>query len=143
MIYVDCSQLSRFVRTGKPVSGIQRLTLNSVVGLHELLGEEQVKVLVYDEASSTFRCLSVGGLFSGEKGEPAVFRRDDRVLLMEWYWNQSAFEAGLNAGKSNGTKHRCRSLNVTAFFLFSFELRIINDMRSYSESSGFCGGVQC
>ena len=105
MIYVDCSQLSRFVRSGKPVSGIQRLTLNSLVGLHELLGEEQVKVLVYDEASSTFRCLSVGGLFSGEKGEPAVFHRDDRALLMEWYWNQAAFEAGLNAGKSNGAKH--------------------------------------
>lgn len=105
MIYVDCSQLSRFVRNGKPVSGIQRLTLNSVVGLHELLGEEQIKTLVFDEESATFHCISIDGLFTGDKGKPAVFRMEDRLLFMEWYWNQAAFEAGLKAGKSVRAKH--------------------------------------
>ena len=105
MIYVDCSQLSRFVRNGKPVSGIQRLTLNSVVGLHDLLGDEQVRTLVYDEVGAAFRCISVGGLFAGEKGEFVIFRKDDCLLLMEWYWSQTVFEAGLKAGKSDGVKY--------------------------------------
>jgi len=105
MIYIDVSQLSRFVRAGKQVSGIQRLTLNSFVGLTGLLGDGHVGGIVYDEAQAQFRRLSVTELFGGGSGHHVQFSKNDKLLFMEWYWNQAVFEAGLKAGKTEGAHH--------------------------------------
>lgn len=106
MIYVDASQLFRFIKAGKPVTGIQRLTLMSLMGLQELLGDEKVRPMVFDIERNCFVAASVSVFFAKDLSafQPADFASEDKLLFIEWYWNQQAFEASLQAGKSVGAQ---------------------------------------
>ena len=105
MIYVDVSQVARYLKSGKPVSGIQRLTLVSLVGLNQLLGHDGVRAMIFDEAIGGFRAMSVENFFKGDGGVAVTFTSADKLLFMEWYWNQAVFEATLIAGKAQRAKH--------------------------------------
>ncbi len=94
MIYVDASHLHVFLRERKPLSGIQRLTLNSLVGLKSLNGEERVAVLLFDPKTRNYGTCSVTD-FLRNRGQdqpalrPAQFTLGDQVLLTEYFWNDN------------------------------------------------------
>lgn len=114
MIYVDVSQLLEYLVKNRRLSGIQRVTLNCVLGLLNNLGEERVQVIAFDVKLKSLQVASaniVAALAShraqamfenGVSGLPnlgvfswkvAEFAKGDRVLLTEWFWNSSVSDA--------------------------------------------------
>lgn len=114
MLYVDVSQLHRFLKAGKPVTGIQRLVLNSFAALHREFGDG-VRALVFDFSRNAFVSCPVPKFFSdiqaGFDTSPSLkafssttFGSSDQILFMEWFWNDFAAEASFERFRFNGAK---------------------------------------
>lgn len=55
MLFIEVTHLLGYARSGKTLSGIQRLTFNAAIGLVKLLGEENVELLAYSPWFKTYR----------------------------------------------------------------------------------------
>ena len=98
MIYIDSSHLHEFLKVGKPLSGIQRVTLNCLVGLWRVFGTEQVRALVFFMPEKSYKsCRVEDFLHGGGRHElrlyPCSFSKGDKVLLSEYFWNSAVTAA--------------------------------------------------
>lgn len=105
MIYVDASQLSQWLAKGRHLTGIQRLTLNCVVGLHRVVGSDNLRVLMFDAATGGFKAMRAEYLLGTDKNssldrdlkmENPVFGPDDQILLTEWIFSERISAALFN-----------------------------------------------
>ena len=114
MVYVDVSHLLEYLLQNRRLSGIQRVTLNCVLGLQNVLGDENVRIVAFDRnlkqlcvgsasiisdlANSKMNtALVINGAALPEVGmhvcTPAQFTKGDQLLLTEWFWNSSVGNA--------------------------------------------------
>ena len=102
MIYIDVSQLSQWLAKGRHLTGIQRLTLNCVVGLHGIVGSDNVRVIIFDSASNGFKAARAEYIISTDKSsakvcetkmENPVFGPGDQILLTEWIFSERISKA--------------------------------------------------
>ncbi len=109
MIYIDVSHLNSFLQTGRPLSGIQRLTLNTLVGLERKLGPQGVRAMIYSASDKAYRCCAVA-TFLHDLGRTKTqldvcsFGRDDKILLTEYFWNRAVTTAAANRTSFTGAK---------------------------------------
>ena len=109
MIYVDSSHLHGFLKDGKPLSGIQRLTLNCLVGLWQVRGSDQVKAMVFSAKEKKFMtCRVEDFLRDGGQSDlqflPTNFNSADSVLLTEYFWNRAVSAAAAKHATFNDAK---------------------------------------
>ncbi len=130
MIYVDASQLSQWLAKGRHLTGIQRLTLNCVVGLHRVVGSDNLRVLMFDPATSSFKSMRAEYLLGTDKNSPLerdlnmenpVFGPDDQILLTEWIFSERISKAHFDLTSKVEAKviqfvHDCIPLACPDFF---------------------------
>lgn len=95
MLYFDCSHLRHFLINRRPLTGIQRVTLNSLVGAWKRLGSGKVKALVFDAASARFLAVDVADLLQLGSAQNALMQKcefggNDAVVLTEFLWDMTA-----------------------------------------------------
>ena len=109
MIYIDVSHLHEFLRDEKPLSGIQRVTLNALVGLTRQVGARHIRAMVFSAEHKTYRCCTVAK-FLHDKGRgmpeflPCDFSPKDKVILPEYFWNKAVATAAANRATFEGAK---------------------------------------
>ena len=119
MIYVDVSHLIEYVTRRKTLSGIQRVTFNSVLELHRVAGPGTICALCYDPKTSTFLTAEVSTLadfvmatYGANKGtavldanwNSAAFSKDDTLFFSEWFWNEALLQAAGKLSRDTGVK---------------------------------------
>ena len=86
------------MRAGRPLTGIQRVTLNSLIGAWERLGSSGVKVIFYDKSAGRFLVCDVEQLLrpncSDHQGS-CNFQKADCVILSEYLWDTTVANATL------------------------------------------------
>ena len=109
MIYVDVSHLHEFLRAEKPLSGIQRLTLNALVALTRKLGAIHIRGMIFSATHNAYRWCSVQA-FLRDKGlgdfEFTIcdFKPSDKIILPEYFWNKTVAKAAANRASFGGAK---------------------------------------
>lgn len=95
MIYVDVSQLSLWLAKGRHLTGIQRLTFNCVVGLLDLVGSDNLRVIEYNSDTNGFMAMRAESLLAStaKTGKPPEmevprFEKGDQILLTEWIFSE-------------------------------------------------------
>lgn len=95
LLYFDCSHIRHFLINNRPLTGIQRVTLNSLVGAWKRLGSGKVKALVFNAASASFLAIDVVELLQLGSSQNAVMQKcefgdNDAVVLTEFLWDLTA-----------------------------------------------------
>lgn len=109
MIFVDVSHLHEFLREAKPLSGIQRVTLNAVVGLERHIGPAKLRVMIFSYVLNAY-CFCTVAAFLADQGralpvlELCAFQSGDKVILPEYFWNKKVHRAASNRATFNGAK---------------------------------------